>query len=1019
MKSTDLQVNQMYHITQTIFPKTSQFAVEGILLRFADLITNSRSIIITLPLMPNIYCARLISVLAFIMSALFTKAAGAQPVRFVTQTFVDFKNLNSNVGVCLPHMKSTVVVDSQDWAGVIRVANDLQKDLKAVTGVAPEIANRVGGIRDSSVVIIGTIGRSPLIDGLVKKGKIKVDDIRGKWESYVVQTVRDPFPGIPTAVVIAGSDKRGSIFGTYELSEQMGVSPWYYWADVPIKQHDIVTVKPGRFVQKSPAVKYRGIFINDEAPCLTNWVLKNFGQYNHEFYGHVFELLLRLKANYLWPAMWNNCFNEDDAKNPEVADMYGIVMGTSHVEPMMRADKEWNRLGFTANQWNYLKSSAELEKFWADGVRRNKPFESITTMAMRGKIDTPMSEDDNIDLLQKIVTAQRKVLAKEVNADVTKVPQLWCLYKEVQNYYDKGMRVPDDITLLWADDNWGNIRRLPTPEERNRVGGAGVYYHFDYVGGPRNYKWLNTSPLPHIWEQMHMAYESKADRIWIVNVGDIKPLEFPTEFFIRMGWDPNKWNANNLDAYTINWATREFGPDHAAEIADLLAKYAKINGRRKPELLDAHTYSQLNYHEADNVVAEYNGLATRSEKLYSVLPADQRDAYFQLVHYPILACANLNDMMVAAGKNALYAKQKRPATNDQANIVQEAFARDAELTKLFHTFNHGKWDHMMDQTHIGYTNWQQPNQNNIPATTRFIVESNPALCLAVEGSEQVWPGSTDTPTIPKILQYSGETPYFDLFNRGAGTIKFTLKYDPFIKLSQFSGQLGPGQEARIFVTSDWSAPTFDAIGTVTVVGDDGTTFLVKAPVRKNGETIPRAFRGHVEGDGCVSIEAVHYARKSETKDTKFVDLPDLGRTGSAVTLFPITAAPLGPTRDKVCLEYPVYFFTKGEIKINAVLSPTQHLKPGKGLRYAISIDDQSPIEVNMHENYVYFTPTWEASVAQNAVIKTTNVTLDKSGAHTIKFWAIDPGVVMQKLIIDTGNLKPSYLGPPESTRVTH
>ena len=269
------------------------------------------------------------------------------------------------------------------------------------------------------------------------------------------------------------------------------------------------------------------------------------------------------------------------------------------------------------------------------------------------------------------------------------------------------------------------------------------------------------------------------------------------------------------------------------------------------------------------------------------------------------------------------------------------------------------------------------------------------------------------------MQYSGETPYFDVFNRGEGKIKFTLKYDPFCKLSQFNGELGPGQEARIFVTSDWSAPTVDAVGNVTVTGDDGTTYVVKVPVRKNGETVPRSFRGHVEGDGYVSIEAIHYGKKTGTNKAKYVDLPDLGRTGSAITLLPSTTLQVSPVKDKVCLEYPVFFFTKGEIKINAVLSPTQHLKPGKGLRYAISIDDQALVEVNMHENYVYFTPTWEASVAQNAVIKTTKLTLDKPGAHTIKFWAIDPGVVLQKLIIDTSNLKPSYLGPPESTRVTN
>ena len=301
-----------------------------------------------------------------------------------------------------------------------------------------------------------------------------------------------------------------------------GVSPWYWWADVPPRRHSTLYVKAGRRLLGPPAVKYRGIFLNDEAPCLTGWVNEKFGGYNHQFYTNVFELLLRLKANYLWPAMWDNCFNEDDPLNPKLADEYGIVMGTSHVEPMMRADKEWNRQGHTAAEWNYQKNPETLRRFWTEGLERNKSYENIITVAMRGKVDTPMSESANIALLERIVADQRKIIEQVMRTNATAVPQLWALYKEVQEYYEKGMRVPDDVTLLWCDDNWGNLRRLPTAEERHRAGGAGIYYHFDYVGGPRNYKWLNTVPIAKVWEQMNLAYRYGADRIWIVNVGDLK-----------------------------------------------------------------------------------------------------------------------------------------------------------------------------------------------------------------------------------------------------------------------------------------------------------------------------------------------------------------------------------------------------------------------------------------------------------------------------------------------------------------
>ena len=946
--------------------------------------------------------------------AAYSALALPSQVQYLTKTFVDYQSGRSSVTISDTKTNAPIVVDSKsDWPGVVRVAKDLQKDLNAVTGKRPFLVDSVGA-KTKVAIILGTIGKSTIIDGLVKSKKLNVDGVLGKWESYVIQTVKNPWPGLAEAVVIAGSDKRGTIYGAYEMSEQSGVSPWSWWADVPVKHHPILAIKQGRFVQSSPAVKYRGIFINDEAPSLSNWVYKNFGEYKHEFYVHVFELLLRLRANYLWPAMWNNCFNEDDPLNPKLADEYGVVMGTSHVEPMGRADKEWNRLGFKPEQWNYLKNPNELEKFWADGVRRNKPYETITTMAMRGKVDTPMSEDENISLLEKIVASQRKILAKEVNPDVTKVPQLWCLYKEVQNYYDKGMRVPDDVTLLWADDNWGNIRRLPTPEERHRSGGAGVYYHFDYVGGPRNYKWVNTNPLPRIWEQMHMAYERGADRIWIVNVGDIKPMEFPTEFFIRMGWDPDRWNASNLHEYGVNWATRDFGPDHASLIEELLSSYAKILGRRKPELLDSNTYSLVNYDEALNVVrwTDYNQRGAK--QLLKMLPEEQRDAFYQLVYYPVVASDNLHKLYLAAGMNRLYAAQGRNSANTYADLVKEYFDRDKELQTEFHTIHGGKWDHMMDQTHIGYTNWQQPDQNNIPQVVRVHNQGPYHLGLSVEGNSKAitWP-QKETPVTSLLSAFESRQPNVELFNTGSGQISFSItSSEPWIKFSNAKGDVGA--DRRIYISADWTAvPPSCNKAIVTIKGSDGSELYVEVPVRP---LTTNQIDGFTEGDGYISIEAGSYKKKYGSAKAKFVDLPDLGRTKSAVTIMPTTAPKLS-VKDNVRLDYPFYTFHDGPIKVQMILSPTQLLQPTTSLQYALSIDDGPPVTVNMHENYVYFAPSWEASVAQNAIIKTTPFTLTKPGRHTLHFYAIDPGVVLQKIVIDTGGLKPSYLGPPESVYV--
>ena len=451
------------------------------------------------------------------------------------------------------HHPATLVVDTAEFPGVLHAATNFASDVQQVTGDAPSIVH-VAGTHDQDIVLIGTLGHSAVLDRLVTEHKLDVSAILGHWEMSITRIVDNPMPGVRRALVIAGSDKRGTIFGIYDLSEQIGVSPWAWWADVPVTHKDNLYVTDGTYIQPEPAVKYRGIFLNDEAPSLTNWAKEKFGGYNSRFYTHVFDLLLRLKANFLWPAMWNNAFATDDPLNPKLADEWGIVMSTSHEEPMMRAEKEWNPA--TNGPWDYNTNAKAIDDFWRAGLKRDKNYEEVITLGMRGINDTAMAPGTNTEQLEKIVADQRKIISETINPDLAKVPQVWCLYKEVQSYYEQGMRVPDDVTLLWSDDNWGNIRRLPTAEERKRPGGAGIYYHFDYVGGPRSYKWLNVTYIPKVWEQMHLAKEYGADRIWVVNVGDLKPMEFPIEFFLSLARTPDRWGKDNLQEYTDLWAAR-------------------------------------------------------------------------------------------------------------------------------------------------------------------------------------------------------------------------------------------------------------------------------------------------------------------------------------------------------------------------------------------------------------------------------------------------------------------------------
>ncbi len=658
-------------------------------------------------------------------------------------SYVQTEKHAGNFVVAEPGRATALYVDAGDFAGVTRAASDLQTDIQRVTGLTPALLHDAGQI-GASAVLIGTLGKSSLIDRLVRESKLDVTDISGKWESFSVQVVLQPLPGVASALVIVGSDKRGTIYGIYDLSEQIGVSPWYWWADVPVHHHDTLTVTSGVHTQGPPAVKYRGIFLNDEAPALTGWVKEKFGNYNHEFYTKVFELILRLKGNYLWPAMWNSAFNEDDPLNPRLADEYGIVMGTSHHEPMTRAQQEWKRHG--GGPWDYSQNGTVLRDFWRQGTQRNKEYEEIVTIGMRGDGDLPMSESANIASLEQIVADQRKIIADVYGRDAATVPQDWALYKEVQEYYEKGMRVPDDVTLLWCDDNWGNIRRLPTAEERKRSGGAGIYYHFDYVGDPRSYKWINTNPLPKIWEQMNLALRYGADRIWMVNVGDLKPMEFPTEFFLSLAWDPGRWPKEKIGEFGRLWATREFGPKYASEISDIVSKYAKYNSRRKPELLEPSTYSLVNYREADRIAEEFQAIATEAEGIYIKLPDETKNAFYELVLYPTKASAVLNQLYITAAKNQLYASQGRVRTNELANEAESLFAMDAEMSHFYnHTLAAGKWEHMMDQTHIGYASWNEPPVNVMPRVTRIKLPEAASMGVSVEGSTLAWPGAPGRP----------------------------------------------------------------------------------------------------------------------------------------------------------------------------------------------------------------------------------------------------------------------------------
>lgn len=910
---------------------------------------------------------------------------------------------------------AVLYVETEEAFGVQRAVSDLQSDLERVTGRRPKRIGRPEEI-ERYPVVIGTLGTSRLLEQLVAEGKLDVSPISGQWESFLIETVSDAVDGMD-ALVLAGSDKRGTIYAIYDLSEQIGVSPWSWWADVPVRRQSHLYVRFGRYVQRPPAVPYRGIFLNNEAPALSHWVHQFFGGYNHAFYSRVFELILRLKGNFLWPAMWNNSFYTDDPLNGKTADDYGIVIGTSHHEPMMRAWKEWSREGHPKGSWDYSKNAEALEAYWAEGIRRSRPYEKVVTLGMRGDGDEPMSEEANIDLLERIVSAQRRILAQEVGPEWRRVPQVWALYKEVQGYYERGMRVPEDIVLLWCDDNWGNLRRLPTAQERRRSGGAGIYYHFDYVGGPRSYKWINTYPIAKIWEQMNLAYHFEANRLWIVNVGDLKPMEFPMEFFLTLAWDPSVWPKEKLATYCRLWAQRQFGAEYAEAAAQLLNGYSRFNGRRKPELLSPETYSLIHYGEAERVVAELGELTALAETIHRRLPADTRDAFFQLVLHPTKATSIVNELYITVARNHLYARQRRATTNETARKARALFEADAALSRFYENeLAGGKWTHLMEQTHIGYTSWNQPAQNVMPDVKEIELEDAADMAIAVEGSTEAWPGCAEEPRLPEFSVFTQDKHYVDIFNRGRQPFSFTATAsEPWIQISQEEGTVE--QEVRLWVSIDWSrVPAGRTEGTVRICGT-GKAIAVGIccfrPLAPTRETLD----GFVESNGYVSIEAEHYTGKIDTPEARWEKIPEYGHTLSAMSIFPVTAGSVEPPKDSPCLEYKMYLFHPGTVRVHALVAPSLNFVPERGLRCGVSFDDQPPQILELvPKGYQAENGNrdWELSVMNNLRTLTSTHTLEGEGYHTLKFWMVDTGVVLQKLLVDTGGLKPSYLGPCES-----
>lgn len=967
-----------------------------------------------------------------------TAATAAQ----LSDDYVQYHPSATNFSLKQGSRAARILLSPTDWKGVIRAAKDLGADIGRVTGTDAQI-DTTGVTPQAGDVVAGTLGKNHYIDSLAQCGAIDVKQVKGQWEAFVIQHVDG-------RLVIAGSDKRGTIYGLYDISEKIGVSPWYWWADVPAQHHDELYIAASTpYVQPSPKVKYRGIFINDEEPSFGGWTRTKFGGFNSKMYAHMFELLLRLKANYLWPAMWSSAFNEDDPLSPQVADEYGIVMGTSHHEPMMRAHKEYTRRRDEVGPWDYVTNKKGIDKFFKDGIERNKDFDNMITIGMRGDGDVAMgkgSDEENMQTLREVVEGQRRIISEVYKRPAQEYPQLWAIFTEVQRYYDAGLTVPDDVMLLFCDNNWGYIRRTGPEREKNRKGGMGLYYHIDMNGGPWNDRWVNTTTVPKLREQLGLAYETGIDRLWVINVGDLKPKEYPIDFIMRFAWDPMKYQPGTEHAYTLQWAKNIFGERYAGEVAYLVETYSQLNLQRKAEVQTTRIYSQVSHREAERMYKQWDEVEMRAMNLRKEIPSHLQDAFYQLVYYPVVASSGVAKIYLLSGKNELLAAQGNPQANAAAQEVLALFQRDKDLTEYYNStaMAGGKWNGMMRDNHIGYTQWSIPRENKHPDVAFVEVLDEPSLGVSVEGSTVAWTEQHAQVelALPELTPIGQSSAYITLFNQGSGPLEFKASTsEPWLQVSTGKGEFST--ETEIQVNVDWGKlNSSTAKGYVMLSAGKQHTQVSVTAVRG---VIPTEFKEPYYGtsNGAeYSIPAIgwHANRPSSTASWRM--LPGLGRGKGCMGISPVTAPSCNDYKQAPALEYNILVAKSQPTDLLLGVLPTQDVNPARGLYIAVGIDDEKPVVIDARKGFVdTFSEYNPANLKRSKVLKPLpskntkhkmvargervrnevfdnlrwlDVTLPAvaPGVHRLKVYMVNPELVVERIVVNPCNERPSYNGAP-------
>ena len=944
----------------------------------------------------------------------------------------------------------TFIIPKEEGEGVRRVAKKVVEDVEKTTGLHPSMA--LDGKNLNQAVIAVTAGNGKTAK-LLEQRIPELEKVKGKWEVYGFYLMEHPYPGVKQGLIIYGSDKLGTIYGLFHLSELLGITACTFWGDTGHPVYEKLVLKTRENTEKSqidncifvengisrePSVKYRGFFINDEWPCFGNWTCSHFKGFTAQMYDHVFEYLLRMKGNYLWPAMWTSSFLLDGPgmESMKLADEYGIYIGMSHHEPCMRSSEEWDLVKGKdspyGEDWSYLTNKEGL-------LKRCRGHQVFPTIGMRGERDSKMlgeeaQIEENVRVLKEIITQQRRLIRENLEQDGQKYPLLFAVYKEVEDYYfgdskTAGLRdFPEleGVTLMLCEDNFGNMRALPGKEERSRKGGFGMYFHLDYHGGPCSYEWVASTPVMKIWEQMSMAYEYGIRDVWMVNAGDVKFQEYPLNFFMDMAYDFETWRRKEAVAgYARQWTKKQFGTyttsKEQEKIAWILGEYIRLNHLRRPESCNDKVYHPAHFEEGRRMLLRCEKLEQENESMLALLRERKReDAYFSMIYYSAAASANLLKMHLYGGMNHHFALQGKAVANEMGDRMEACIARDEALGEEMRAFKQGKWAGMEAACHIGFTNWNSEDWR-YPLNYVVRLPKQPRLVVSRADGEDYY--TNQYFPIPVLIDDFSTSERkkitLEIANGGQGVVKWCIDEScPWLTYSAVQGETRLQERLTLTVNRELLPEEEQEFCFHIRAGEESVPVQVKAKQRDFSMVPSGCF---LPQKGRYVIPAVDYIEKQdgnwEGQKASYERLDDYGKYETGMKVFPVTASfEKEQTGEAPALTYALWTEEEGCYELELHTSPANPLVYGGRLTVGLSCNEEEVTELILTDSTYRggdnACAAWEHAMLIQEHVSTKKITL-KKGENRITLYPREAGLVLERLVIyPTGEpIEASYLGP--------